>query len=149
MEKSSLPKDFQNFLKLLNEHRVRYLLIGGYAVGFYGYPRGTVDMDFWIAIDEENAANLIEVIRQFGFDVPELTIDLISKQKKTIRMGLPPLRIEIMPQISGVEFDDCYLRRIRAVLDGIPVDIIDLERLKINKRASGRAKELLDLEYLP
>ena len=82
MKKSSLPKDFQNFLRLLNKHRVRYLLIGGYAVGFHGYPRGTVGMDFWIAIDEENAAKVIEVIRRFGFDVPELTIDLISQQKK-------------------------------------------------------------------
>jgi predicted nucleotidyltransferase len=144
-----LPLDFKEFLKLLNENQVEYLLIGGYAVGYYGYPRATNDMDVWIAISSKNAERVVVALREFGFDVPELSTGLFLEQDRIIRLGMPPIRIEISTGISGVEFADCYGARVADVLDGVPVNIISLEHLKINKKASGRHKDLSDLENLP
>ena len=144
-----LPLDFKEFLKLLNEKNVRYLLIGGYAVGYHGYPRATNDMDVWIAIHPDNAQRIVDVLKEFGFDLPELTPDLFLKENKIIRMGNPPMRLEISTGISGVEFDDCYASKIVDTLDGVEVNIIDLPHLKINKKAAGRLKDLADLENLP
>ncbi len=144
-----LPLDFKEFLKLLNEKNVRYLLIGGYAVGYHGYPRATNDMDVWIAIHPDNAQRMVTVLREFGFDLPELTPDLFLQENKIIRMGNPPMRLEISTGISGVEFDECYASRVVDTLDGVEVNIIDLPHLKANKKAAGRLKDLADLEYLP
>ena len=144
-----LPKDFKDFLKLLNSHKVKYLLIGGYAVGYHGYPRATSDMDIWIAIDSANAENLVEVLKKFGFDTPQLSKNLFLEENKIIRMGVAPIKIEILTSISGVDFKECYQNKIVDEIDGIQVDIIGLEQLKINKKASGRHKDLDDFENLP
>lgn len=145
----NLPLDFKEFLKLLNEKGVRYLLIGGYAVGYHGYPRATGDMDVWIAIHPDNAQKMVEVLKDFGFDHPELTPELFLQENKIIRMGYPPMRLEISTGISGVEFDECYSNRIADTIDGVEVNIIDLPHLKVNKKAAGRLKDLADLENLP
>ena len=144
-----LPGDFKEFLKLLNEKGVRYLLIGGYAVGYHGYPRATNDINIWIAVHPDNAPRIVDVLKEFGFDLPELTPDLFLKENKIVRMGNPPMRLEISTGISGVEFDDCYASKIVDTLDGVEVNIIDLHHLKINKKAAGRLKDLADLENLP
>ncbi len=144
-----LPPDFKDFLKLLKDHEVRYLLIGGYAVGYHGYPRATADMDIWVAIHPENAKNIVAALRDFGFDVPELSVDLFLQERQIVRMGVPPVKLEIVTSISGVTFDECYCERIKDTLDGIEVDLINLQHLKINKKASGRFKDLADLENLP
>lgn len=144
-----LPNDFKEFLKLLNANGVEYLLIGGYAVGYHGYPRATNDIDFWIAIHPANAERMVEVLRQFGYAVPELQKELFLKAPSIVRMGLPPMRIEVTTSISGVSFDECYSERISDTLDGVEAKIINLERLKQNKKASGRFKDLNDLENLP
>ena len=144
-----LPLDFKEFLKLLDENDVAYLLIGGYAVGYYGYPRATNDMDVWIAMQPANAERMVTALRVFGFDVPELSPDLFLQKNSIVRLGVPPIRLEIMTGISGVEFEACYAEREMGIIDGVPVSIISLHQLKINKRASGRYKDLNDLENLP
>lgn len=144
-----LPPDFREFLQLLSAHQVEYLLIGGYAVGYHGYPRATAEMDIWIAIHPQNAEKLVRVLKEFGFDLPELSADLFLNENQIIRMGMPPVRIEITTTISGVTFDDCYTQRVVDLLDGVPANLIDLNHLKINKKASGRYKDLNDLENLP
>lgn len=144
-----LPPDFKEFLLLLNEKKVKYLLIGGYAVGYYGYPRATNDMDIWIAIHPDNASRMVAVLRKFGFDLPELTPEIFLEENKIIRMGNPPMRLEIVTSISGVEFEESYSNRVIDNLDGVDVSIIDLHHLKINKKAAGRLKDLADLENLP
>jgi predicted nucleotidyltransferase len=145
----ALPPDFKEFLKLLNSHSVEYLLVGGYAVGYYGYPRATADMDIWIAHTPSNAQKLVAAIKEFGFNVPELTPELFLKENQVIRMGVPPFRIEIVTSASGVTFEECYAARVRAVIDDIEVNLISLDHLKANKRAAGRHKDLDDLEHLP
>jgi predicted nucleotidyltransferase len=144
-----LPNDFKDFLQLLNDHGVEYLLVGGYAVGYHGYPRATVDLDIWVAVTSDNARKLVDVFKEFGFDVNELREELFLKENKIIRIGEPPLRIEGMPSVSGVHFDSCYQKRMVEVVDGTQVNFIDLENLKLNKRAAGRHKDLNDLENLP
>jgi hypothetical protein len=106
-------------------------------------------MDIWIAVDPDNAGRVTVALRDFGFDLPELSQDLFLQENKIIRMGNPPLRIKITTSISGVEFDECYKSCIKAKLAAIEVKIIDLPHLKINKKASGRMKDLADLENLP
>src|SRR4030042_4029936 len=113
MEKM-LPGDFKEFLKLLNEHKVKYLLVGGYAVGYHGYPRTTNDIDIWVENSTVNANKLVLSVRAFGFNVPELKPELFENKKNIIRMGKSPMRIEIIPDIDGVEFNKCYPRRIVA-----------------------------------
>ena len=141
-----LPRDFNEFLRLLNSSRAKYLLIGGYAVNFHGYSRSTGDLDIWIARDPENAARVAAVLREFGFSGAQP--DLLTAPNQILRMGVPPLRLEILTSISGVDFEECYGRRILAEIGGCEVSVIDLEDLKRNKRASGRAKDLADLDEL-
>src|SRR5262245_26493704 len=121
----NLPLDFKEFLKLLKEKKVKYLLIGGYAVGYHGYPRATGDMDVWIAIHPESAQKMVAVLKDFGFNNPELTTELFLQENKIIRMGHPPMRLEISTGISGVEFEECYTSRIVDTLGDVEVNIID------------------------
>lgn len=144
-----LPTDFKEFLQLLNTHGVEYLLVGGYAVGYHGYPRATVDMDIWVGSNPQNASRTVAAIREFGFDVEQLREELFLQANKIVRMGEPPLRIDVMTSVSGVDFDTCYPQRISEVVDGVPINFINLENLKANKLAAGRHKDLDDLENLP
>jgi hypothetical protein len=144
-----LPPDFKEFLQLLNAHQVEYLLVGGYAVGYHGYPRATVDMDIWIGKGPSTAVKMVEVLREFGFDVPNLSADLFLKDDQIVRMGVPPIRLEIFTSIPGVRFEECYPARVVGEIDGVPVSLINLRDLKTNKKASGRNKDLADLENLP
>jgi hypothetical protein len=125
------------------------LLIGGYAVGYYGYPRPTGDMDIWISVSPENAEKLVAALEEFGFASSELSVNLFLKENKVVRMGTPPFRLEIITSISGVSFEECYRERVTAIIDEVEVSIISFHHLKINKRASGRFKDLNDLENLP
>ncbi len=145
----NLPPDFKEFLKLLNAHQVEYLLIGGYAVAYHGYPRATADMDIWIATHAQNTKKIVAALKEFGFDLPELSTELFQKEGQIIRMGVPPVRIEIATTISGVGFEECFAARVVDELDGVEVNIIDLTHLKINKKAAGRHKDLDDVENLP
>ncbi len=144
-----LPLDFKEFLRLLNVHKVEYLLVDGYAVGYHGYPRATADLDVWVAVHPANAERLVAAVKEFGFDVPGLSSDLFLKEGQIVRMGVPPVRIEIMTTVSGVEFGQCYLERLVAVVDEVEVDVISLDHLKVNKKAAGRHKDLDDLDNLP
>ena len=144
-----LPPDFKDFLQLLNSHQVEYLLIGSYAVGYHGYPRATGDMDIWIAMHPQNAEKVVAALREFGFDLPELQVEMFLEEKQVIRIGTPPLKIDITTSISGVSFAECYAERIVETFDGIPVNVINLNHLKTNKKASGRLQDLTDLQNLP
>jgi len=144
-----LPRDFKEFLKLLNAKNTEYLIVGGYAVGYHGYPRATNDIDVWVAVKPENAERIVSVLQEFGFDASGLSTAMFLEENQIIRLGVPPMRIEILTGISGITFDECYLKRASDIIDGVPVNIIDLQNLKLNKKASGRHKDLDDLENLP
>ena len=144
-----LPHDFKEFLNLLNTHQVEYLLVGGYAVAAWGYPRFTGDLDLWIHTSAQNAQKILHVCREFGFDVPNLRLELFTDPNQMTRMGHPPVRIEILNSVSGLKFQDAWPNRVIKEIDGISVSLISLSDLRINKQASGRFKDLADLENLP
>ena len=149
MEKLPLPPDFKDFLQLLHLEQVEYLLVGGYAVAHYGYPRTTGDLDVWIAASEGNAKKVATVLQKFGFSAARVSAEMFSKPDQIIRMGVPPICIDVITGASGVDFGACYARRNRQVMDGVDVTIIHPDDLKQNKKASGRSKDLNDLENLP
>lgn len=130
MAKMQLPPDFKEFLQLLNSHKVEYLVIGGYAIGHHGFPRTTGEIDIWVAVNARNASAVVRALKEFGFDVPNLKEDLFLEEGRITRMGVPPMRIEILTKISGVRFEDCCPKRIVADLDGITANIIGLDDLK-------------------
>jgi hypothetical protein len=141
-----LQADLKEFLSLLASNKVEYLLIGGYAVGYYGYPRPTGDMDVWIGISPQNAQRVVNALSEFGFAAPP---ERFLEANSLVRMGVPPFRLEILTTIDGVDFRECYATRNTAVIDGIDVSLISLQDLRTNKKASGRLKDLGDLENLP
>ena len=143
-----LNKDFREFIVLLNAHNIKYLVVGGYAVTVHGYPRYTNDIDIWFWIDKSNAENLIKVLKDFGFGSLDITTDDFLNPNKVIQLGYPPNRIDLLTSISGVEFEDCYPKRVTIDIAGIKIDFIDMDNLKKNKLATGRHKDLNDLENL-
>jgi hypothetical protein len=143
-----LPPDFKEFLQLLNSEKVEYLLVGGYAVGHYGYPRATGDMDIWIAVNATNAAAMVRVLRKFGFRADAVSAQSFLAQDKVIRIGVPPVRIDLITRVEGVNFAQCFARRTIAHFDGVDVNLVCLDDLRANKQAMGRPKDLDDLDHL-
>ena len=143
-----LTQDFREFLNLLNSTGVEYLLIGGYAVGLYGYVRPTKNIDVWVATNPDNLDRLRQALQAFGFRPETLPTPLFEPPRTLLRMGLPPNRLEVLSEITGVAFADCYVRRRVVDVDGVPVPLIDLDDLTTNKLATGRARDAADVEQL-
>ncbi|NOT01872.1 MAG: hypothetical protein HOP29_14755 [Phycisphaerales bacterium] len=148
MDTLPLPQDFREFLRLLNSEKIEYLIVGGYAVAHHGYARPTGDLDVWVGVDPESASKLAGVLKSFGFATPTVRPDLFLTAGRVVRMGVPPVRIEILTEVSGVAFSECHARRVEAEFDGIPVRMIAKTDLLANKRAAGRHKDLNDLKHL-
>lgn len=144
-----LPNDFKEFLKSLSGHNVHYLLVGGCAVTYHGYPRSTGDLDIWIPREWKNAERLAHSIREFGFDEPELSPELFLSERTLVRMGRPPLQFKILSSVSGLEFDQCYEHRIVERWDDVEVSLISLSDLRTNKLAAARPKDIEDINRLP
>lgn len=144
----TLPPDFKDFLRLLSEHKVEYLMVGGYAVALYGYVRYTADMDIWVLMSPENASKIVAALHAFGLPGAQELQDVFLNEKRVVGMGMPPYKIEVITSIDGVTFEECYLKKQTLEIDGIPIYYISLEDLRKNKTASGRFKDLNDLEHL-
>jgi hypothetical protein len=149
MDTIPLLPDFLEFLKFLSEEKVEYMVVGGMAVNYYGYHRSTGDLDIWVAVDSANQERLAAALIKFGFSGQSVSQRPLLQKPKFIRIGEPPLRLEIHSEISGVEFESCYSRARSAVLEGIEVRFIGLQDLRANKLAAGRIKDQADLESLP
>lgn len=141
-----LNKDFREFLQLLNEHEVRYLVVGGYAVAFHGYPRYTKDLDIWVWINPVNADHIIKALANFGFT--GLSPADFTTADEFIQLGFPPNRIDIITSCDGLEFETCYEDRVLTRFDDLEVPFIDLKNLIINKKATGRPQDLGDVDNL-
>ena len=142
-----LHKDFKEFLQLLIENEVRFLVIGGYAVAWLGRPRNTEDLDIWIDCSQENAEKTVTVLNTFGYSMPELKPELFTRGHGIVRLGNPPWKLELFVDIPGVEFSNCYERRTTWPVGELKVPMISLPDLRKNKKASGRAKDFADLEH--
>lgn len=144
----NLNEDFKEFIELLNNHDVRYLIIGGYAVSFHGHPRYTKDIDIWIERTDVNANHALKALDEFGFgDIGILKEDLLT-ENNVIQLGYPPRRIDLLTSIKGVTFDNCIANSATSLIDDTPLHFIGLEDLKANKLATGRPQDLADVDHL-
>lgn len=143
-----LHQDFADFLRQLNAHSVRYLVVGGYAVAAHGHPRYTGDLDIFVEATPENAASLVAAYRAFGFDLPELSPAMFTIPDNVIRLGVEPVRLEVLTSISGVSFAEAYPRRFEVVTGDLKIPFISLADLLKNKTAAGRLKDQADVEAL-
>jgi hypothetical protein len=148
MDTTHLPPDFKEFIQSIIWAQVEYLVVGGYAVGFHGAPRFTADIDIWVGTQAENAARLGRALEKFGFRDEEVTSGRFIKPNSVFRIGHPPLQIDILTDIAGCDFGECYARRALLERDGIAISLISLADLKVNKLAAGRGKDIGDLECL-
>ena len=143
-----LNRDFLEFIGLLDEEAVDYLIVGGYAVGVHGFPRYTGDIDFFVAVSPENADRLIRVFERFGFGDVGLTPFDFLEEDFVVEIGREPRKIQVLTGIDGVRFDECHRNRIEIQHHGRVLKVIGKEDLIRNKAASGRAKDLIDLAEL-
>ena len=146
MAKKQLPEDFKEFIQCLNRNRVKYLLLGGWAVGIYGQPRATKDIDFLISKDDKNLKKLKKALIEFSS--PPVELDGFKEDGFVVRMGSPPILIDIINKASGIDINDCYNRRKKIKIENINVSVISLDDLIINKKASGRGQDAVDAEKL-
>ena len=143
-----LPKDFKELLESLNANNVRYLLIGGYAVGIYGYTRATNDIDIFVSDERRNVINLLRALADFGFADPSLSEDTLKEERSMIEMGIEPMKVQILNFADGLDFEDCYSRKNPVAIEDIIVDTVSKDDLVKNKTATGRHKDLADVERL-
>lgn len=140
--------DFRDLLVLLNEHNVEYLVVGAYALAFHGAPRYTGDLDVFIRPDSANAKRVIETLSDFGFSFPNLTEEDFQCPNKIVQLGVPPVRIDLITSITGVTWEQAFAGKVSGVLGDITVNFLGRNEYLTNKRASGRKKDLADVEAL-
>ncbi|MBU2444407.1 MAG: nucleotidyltransferase [Bacteroidetes bacterium] len=143
-----MNKDFKEFIQSLNDNKVKYLVVGGYAVAFHGYPRYTKDLDIWIWINESNIQKLLKAITDFGFEDLNLKAEDFLDRESVVQLGYPPNRIDLIGELIGVDFETCYENMVKITIDNVEMNFIDLENLVKNKKALGRHQDLADLENL-
>ncbi len=143
-----LPQDFREFLELFNSRSIEYMVVGSYALAYYGAPRYTGDIDVFVHRTEKNAKLIIEALGDFGFSFPNLTAEDFLNDDNVIQLGMPPVRIDILTSLSGMPWETAVLHKEKGEIDGIPVAIIGRDDYIVNKRAVGRAKDLADIEAL-
>ncbi len=143
-----LSPDFRELLECFDRHEVRYLVIGGWALAAHGVPRLTKDLDLWVWPDAGNAAAVVRALEEFGFAELGLTSGDFTSPDVVVQLGYPPNRVDLITTPSGVDFEQCWADRLNLTLDGLEVAFIGLEGLKVNKRASGRAQDAVDVQVL-
>jgi len=143
-----INSDFSALLSLLGRHRVRYLVVGGWAVVYHAEPRYTKDLDIYVDAARDNSERLKRALEEFAGPLPELSIEDLADPSRIIMMGRPPMRVDIIKAIDGVRFETAWKNRVRASLGGVRINLIARRDLIRNKRASGRPQDLLDLEVL-
>lgn len=144
----TIHPDWKELLELLNSNSVKYVVVGGHALAFHGLPRFTSDLDCFILADRGNAANVQKALIEFGYGSADFSIGDLEKPSKIFMLGIAPYRIDLITKIDGVSFDEAYDTAVNGHLGSVPVKFISREKFIKNKRASGRTKDLADIEAL-
>lgn len=144
-----MNRDFVEMLSALSAAGVKFLIVGAHALAAHGAPRATGDLDIWVQATAENAARVLTALRQFGAPLLDLSEADLCAEDTVFQIGVPPSRIDILTGISGVGFDDAWERRMDIAIGTLTVPTIGRLDFIENKKASGRPKDLLDLELLP
>jgi hypothetical protein len=142
------PRDFCELLELFNASRVKALIVGAYALAYHGAPRMTGDLDLFVEPAAENAKRVIEALSAFGFGDIGLTAEDFQRADTVVQLGLPPVRVDLLTGITGVSWEDAWAGRVDGELGTVPAAFIGLAELRRNKRATGRHRDLADLEAL-
>ena len=145
---AKLQADLREFIMLLNSHNVEYVVVGGHAVAFHGYPRFTGDIDFLIRTTPDNVSRVLTVLNVFGFGNLGIVEQDLLERGRVLQLGHPPNRIDLLTSISGVDFDSAWEQRVQTLMDDQPVALLGWDELIRNKRVAGRQKDLADLEKL-
>ena len=143
-----IQQDFKELLELLNGHSVEYVIVGAYALAYHGSPRFTGDIDIFVRPSHDNAATVISALDHFGFGSLNLTIDDFQKPDSVVQLGVPPVRIDIITSLTGLTWEEADKGKQRGLYGNVPVFFLGREQYIINKRATGRKKDLADLEAL-
>jgi len=140
--------DFEDFLRLLEAHRVDYMIVGGYAVAYHGYPRFTKDIDIFFSDAAENLLRVQEVLVAFGFQIATVPLEALAKPDAVVAIGVEPVRIDLLNRIDGVTYEEARASTVRGRYGDVEVTFIGKEDLLRNKRATGRHRDLGDVEEL-
>jgi len=143
-----MNQDFLDLLRAFIDRNVRFLIVGAYALGVHGRPRATADLDVWVDPTPDNAAKIVQALDAFGAPGGQVTADDFSRPGIVFQMGLPPLRIDVLTELSGLTFAEAWPGRVQAAFGPLTVDVIGREAFIRNKRATGRARDLGDIEAL-
>ncbi len=143
-----LNEDYKDMLHALSAEKVKYLLVGAYALAAHGYPRATMDIDIWVMPSFQNADAVLRALRRFGAPLHNLRKEDLLDDGTVFQIGVAPRRIDIITAASGLKFEDAYGRSLSVSIEGIEVHIPSIDDLIRNKRASGRTKDLADVEAL-
>ena len=144
----TLDPDFEDFIQFLNQYEVDYMIVGGYAMAFHGSPRYTGDLDIWIDISESNAEKMLLVINAFGFSSLGFKKEDFLKENLINQIGYPPLRIDILTNIDGIDFKEAYTQKQVIEIEDLKANYIGLRDLIQNKKTSGREKDIIDVKTL-
>ncbi|MBL7007024.1 MAG: nucleotidyltransferase [Spirochaetia bacterium] len=144
----NIPKDFLEFIELLNKHNVRYLIVGGYAVAYHGHPRSTGDIDILLECSQDNAGTVKECLNEFGFGELDISISELSTPDQVIQLGYPPLRIDLLTSIDGLVFEQAWKHKVCEDIQNLTINFISRKDLLTNKRATARARDIADIEEL-
>jgi hypothetical protein len=140
--------DFKELLLAFNAHDVEYLLVGAHALAAHGHVRATKDMDIWVRPEKANAQKVLSALSEFGAPLMDLTVDDLSRKDTIFQIGLPPVRIDVITDIDGVEFADAWPDRLEMSFGGVPAFVISRHHLITNKRTAGRLQDLADVQQL-
>jgi Nucleotidyl transferase AbiEii toxin, Type IV TA system len=143
-----IQPDFKELLALFNARDVEYVIVGGFALAFHGVPRFTGDLDILVKPDRENARRVLDALRAFGFGSPDLTVGDFENPEKVLQLGIAPVRIDIITSLTGVSWEEVFAGRMAGRYGDVPVHYIGRAQFIANKRATGRTRDLADLEAL-
>lgn len=143
-----MNQDFLDLLRAFIDREVRFLIVGAYALGVHGRPRATGDLDVWVDPTPDNAARIMDALEAFGAPLQEVAAADFSRPGVVFQMGLPPLRIDVLTELSGLTFAEAWSDRLSAAFGPLTVDVIGRDAFIKNKRATGRARDLADIEAL-
>lgn len=143
-----IPLDYRELLRILNRHRVKYLIVGAYAVTYYTEPRYTKDLDIWIKPEIKNAAKLYKALKEFGAPLQDISIEDLANKNLVYQIGVEPVRADLIMNISGVKFEPAWEHRAVADFDGVKVNIIGIKELIESKRKTRRYMDIIDIESL-
>jgi len=143
-----LNSHYKEILQILSEKKAKFLLVGAYAMAIHGYPRSTMDIDIWVMPDPENALLIMQSLEDFGAPISDLSSEDLQKEDLIFQIGVAPCRIDIITSIDGLNFNDAYSRSELTEIEGIPVHVLSIPDMIVNKKATGRTKDLSDAEIL-